>query len=231
MNLRELVGVLGHELRTPLAAILGYQELLADGIYGKLDARQEEPIERIQFSAHQLLHLIDGLQELVDSGTGQDPDLIRESYTRPDEIETTSGSALIDLIQRTAKPYAAGRSVTLDCAHHDQHAITGVPVQRFLRAADLGLIAAIKSSAGRTLNLRITETEDAISLIVGGTSLDPGQDDPNLVRLDDRAAPLSAARLRLAMASSTARAAGGSLRLEPADNAVSMTLRLPRTAT
>ena len=35
----EMLGVLAHEMRTPIAAILGYQELLSDGIFGEIEQR------------------------------------------------------------------------------------------------------------------------------------------------------------------------------------------------
>src|SRR5687768_8696407 len=102
MKLRDLIGVLGHELRTPLAAILGYQELLSDGLYGDLSDRQREPVERIHQSAQQLLHLLDGLQELAESGSSAHDEIV-SGNTR--EISR----ALISRLQAFAK----SRSVQL----------------------------------------------------------------------------------------------------------------------
>jgi signal transduction histidine kinase len=50
-----------HELRTPLHGILGLSELLREGIYGPVTAKQIEGIAGIVYSAKNLLELIDAL--------------------------------------------------------------------------------------------------------------------------------------------------------------------------
>ncbi len=53
------LAVMSHELRTPLSAVLGYAELLADGITGPVSEAQKEQLGRIKACAGQLLGLID----------------------------------------------------------------------------------------------------------------------------------------------------------------------------
>lgn len=215
MNLRDLVAVLGHELRTPLAAILGYQELLADGVYGELEDRQREPVDRIQHSAQQLLHLIDGLQELIDAGS-----------VGTDDHEDITIGALLDRIEAASRPYASGRSIKLETEGDPEHTLRHLAVQRFLRAADLALIACIKASHGQSLRMGITEKNRQACFYVLGTHLNPQSDDP-AITVHNGGPPLSAARLRLAMARSTVRAGGGSLTLEPLPDSVTLRLQLP----
>ena len=50
---------MSHELRTPLTAIIGYEELLADGITGPVTDPQRQQLGRIKASATHLLGLID----------------------------------------------------------------------------------------------------------------------------------------------------------------------------
>ena len=50
---------MSHELRTPLTAIIGYEELLADGITGPVTEPQRHQLGRIKASATHLLGLID----------------------------------------------------------------------------------------------------------------------------------------------------------------------------
>lgn len=47
----EFVSIASHQLRSPLAAIMGYSSMLGDGSYGKLPAKAEEIVERIVYSA------------------------------------------------------------------------------------------------------------------------------------------------------------------------------------
>jgi PAS domain S-box-containing protein len=53
------LAVMSHELRTPLSGILGYAELLADGITGPVSSAQQEQLGRIKACAGHLLGLID----------------------------------------------------------------------------------------------------------------------------------------------------------------------------
>ncbi|HEU4564659.1 MAG TPA: GAF domain-containing protein [Gemmatimonadaceae bacterium] len=55
----DFLATMSHELRTPLTAIIGYEELLADGITGPVSAEQQAQLARIKASATHLLGLID----------------------------------------------------------------------------------------------------------------------------------------------------------------------------
>ena len=55
------LAILNHELRTPLGAILGYAEMLQEGVYGSLTEAQQIPVESIIESVSSLSHLVDDL--------------------------------------------------------------------------------------------------------------------------------------------------------------------------
>ena len=55
----EFLASMSHELRTPLNAVLGYTQLLADGLTGPVTPAQLEQLTRISASASHLLGLID----------------------------------------------------------------------------------------------------------------------------------------------------------------------------
>ncbi|HEU4642912.1 MAG TPA: ATP-binding protein [Gemmatimonadaceae bacterium] len=57
----DFLAVMSHELRTPLTAILGYEELLADGVSGPVTEPQRQQLDRIRVSAMHLLQLIEEL--------------------------------------------------------------------------------------------------------------------------------------------------------------------------
>jgi signal transduction histidine kinase len=62
---------MSHELRTPLNAVLGYAELLADGIYGELGEKARGVLERIQSNGKHLLGLINDVLDLSKIEAGQ----------------------------------------------------------------------------------------------------------------------------------------------------------------
>ena len=65
------LGTVSHELRTPLTSIIGYSEMLAEGIAGPLSNEQSDFVKTIHGKGEQLLALIMGLLDLskLDSGT------------------------------------------------------------------------------------------------------------------------------------------------------------------
>jgi signal transduction histidine kinase len=218
VNLRELIGVLGHELRTPLAAILGYQELLTDGIYGELDAKKREPLERIQSSAHQLLHLIDGLQELAAPSTADE-----------NEVLSTTNTDLLKTVLADIQPLAQNRAVDLQVVDSSPATFTDFPQQRFIRAADLAGGAAIKKSSGHTLRLSCYEQDHSAVLEIAGTALEAADFPPDSP-LDSNTAQgrqMTAYELRLAMAAATLVAVQGSIQLKPDGDTVTVLLKIP----
>jgi len=65
------LATMSHELRTPLTSIIGYSEMLAEGIAGPLAPEQQEYVRTIHSKGEQLLRLIMGLLDLskLESGT------------------------------------------------------------------------------------------------------------------------------------------------------------------
>ncbi|HUF11619.1 MAG TPA: HAMP domain-containing sensor histidine kinase [Longimicrobiales bacterium] len=60
----EFISVASHELKTPLNVIGGYAELLDDGVYGPLEAKQHEALESIQDQTRTLTDLVNQLLDL-----------------------------------------------------------------------------------------------------------------------------------------------------------------------
>ena len=67
----EFLANMSHELRTPLNAVLGYAELIQDGIYGDVPAKMSDVLERIQQNGRHLLGLINDVLDLSKIEAGQ----------------------------------------------------------------------------------------------------------------------------------------------------------------
>ena len=62
---------MSHELRTPLNAVLGYAEMLADGIYGDLPEKSRDVLGRVMANGKHLLALINDVLDLAKIEAGQ----------------------------------------------------------------------------------------------------------------------------------------------------------------
>jgi signal transduction histidine kinase len=67
----EFLANMSHELRTPLNAVLGYAELVQDGIYGAVPEKIKDVLDRVQRNGRHLLGLINDVLDLTKIEAGQ----------------------------------------------------------------------------------------------------------------------------------------------------------------
>jgi signal transduction histidine kinase len=85
----DFLNTMAHELRTPLNVVIGTQELLAEGSYGKLDTMQMKPLARIGQYSRDLLDLINEILDLLRLDAKKVPLHIEELLARDitDDLE------------------------------------------------------------------------------------------------------------------------------------------------
>ncbi|BBX67586.1 ATP-binding protein [Mycolicibacterium psychrotolerans] len=76
----EFLASMSHELRTPLNAVIGFSEVLLDGMFGEINARQEEYLRDIWNSGRHLLEL---LNEILDLSKVEAGHMVLEPSTFP----------------------------------------------------------------------------------------------------------------------------------------------------
>ena len=66
----EFLATMSHELRTPLNGILGYSEILLEGVHGSINQKQSQAVEIIYSSGQHLLGLINDILDVskIESG-------------------------------------------------------------------------------------------------------------------------------------------------------------------
>ncbi|MGR9161886.1 ATP-binding protein [Rhizobium leguminosarum] len=79
---------MSHELRTPLNSVLGFTELLVDGIYGELPDKAKATVARVQANGHHLLGLINDVLDLSKIEAGQ-LTLALEEYSVGQIVQST----------------------------------------------------------------------------------------------------------------------------------------------
>ena len=67
----EFLANMSHELRTPLNAVIGFSEIMKDGVFGKLDDQYREYAESIHTSGRHLLDLINDVLDLSKIEAGR----------------------------------------------------------------------------------------------------------------------------------------------------------------
>ena len=95
---------MSHELRTPLNVIIGFSELMADGVPGEINSEQQQCLDDILSSSKHLLGLINDVLDLSKIESGKVKLRLAE-VTLPDILEE---------LKRTMTPILAPRKQSLD---------------------------------------------------------------------------------------------------------------------
>jgi signal transduction histidine kinase len=205
----ELLHALSHDLRALLAGVLGYQELLADGLLGPLEERSLEAVGRIGTAASQLQHLLDAHFALAYARAGA-PALSH----RPVALGDVLHEAL-----RTVEPLSAEYGLALVSRIEPETPYFETDARLLQRAMELAMAAAVRDSAkGSTLALTATTDDHHFILTVEGTAL----------RQDDDSSHVN---VRFTLARQLFELLGGRMDLAPApDGSTTVRVRLPGTA-
>ena len=96
---------MSHELRTPLNSVLGFTELLVDGIYGELPDKAKTTVARVQANGRHLLGLINDVLDLSKIEAGQ-LTLTLEDYSVGQVVRSTVAAV---------EPLARAKGLNLAC--------------------------------------------------------------------------------------------------------------------
>ncbi len=155
---------MSHELRTPLNAVLGYAELLVDGIYGELPEKARGVLERVQNNGQHLLALINDVLDLAKIEAGQ-LNLTIEDYSLPE---------VVDSVVAATEPLAAAKRLKfiatvqrgLPMAHGDARRVSQVLlnlVGNAIKFTDQGEIEIGAAAEGGQFVLTVRDTGPGIA--------------------------------------------------------------------
>jgi len=141
---------MSHELRTPINAVLGYSTLLLERIYGPLNEKQAEGIERTQKAARHLLELVNDVLDLSKIEAGK-IDL---------RLQPVEFPGLIEDLFVTVRPLADEHGSALSIGHEGPGVrVTSDP--RRVRQILLNLLSnAIKFGRGNPIRVNIIRGEN-----------------------------------------------------------------------
>jgi signal transduction histidine kinase len=98
----EFLATMSHELRTPINAILGYNSLLRDGLFGQLSEKQQDALDRMRTAAEHLLSLINDVLDLSRIEAGK-------IALNPTDIEWLP---FLEALSAPVRPLAARKSLS-----------------------------------------------------------------------------------------------------------------------
>lgn len=157
---------MSHELRTPINAVLGYSTLMLDGIYGSLNDKQREGLQRTHRAAKHLLELVNDVLDLSKIEAGK-IELAMQPVQFPSLIE--------DLFV-TVAPFAAENKTELRL-EMDGDPVTIVSDPRRVRQVLLNLVSnAIKFGAGNPVSVISRTTPERgvqIDVVDSGAGIAP----------------------------------------------------------
>ena len=168
----EFLANMSHELRTPLNAIIGFSQVLRYGLFGEVNAKQEEYLEDILTSGHHLLALINDVLDLSKVEAGQ-VQLELAPFSIQDALERG-----VSMVREQAT--RNGVQVTLH-ANDGLHVVTGD--ERRVRQVIFNLLSnAVKfTSAGGSVDVTATRANGEVRVSVADTG--PGITEDDLGRI------------------------------------------------
>ncbi|HLI10556.1 MAG TPA: GAF domain-containing protein [Alphaproteobacteria bacterium] len=155
---------MSHELRTPLNAVLGYTELLVDGIYGALPEKAQGVLERIQSNGKHLLQLINDVLDLSKIEAGQ-LRLTLDEYAMPAVVHAVV--AATESLAR-AKGLALNTTIARDmtAGRGDERRLTQVLlnlVGNAIKFTDAGAVEITAKAADGFFELAVRDTGPGIA--------------------------------------------------------------------
>jgi signal transduction histidine kinase len=155
----DFLAVMSHELRTPLAAIMGYQELLADGITGPITEAQAQQLGRIKASARHLLSLIDEILTFTRLDAGREtvtPETMDLDVVLKDACEIVEPLATAKQLELRIVSPGPGSKVESDPTKVRQILVN--LLSNAVKFTDTGTVSAEAILVGKEFLLKVSDT-------------------------------------------------------------------------
>ena len=211
----EFLTNMSHELRTPLNAVIGFSDVLDQGMVGKLNPKQEEFVRDIRASGKHLLDLINDILDLAKVESGR-MELMTSTFDLPASLESA-----LALVRERATRHRIELALQVD----DVGEI--VADERKVRQVVVNLLSnAVKfTPEGGRVSVAARRGADGIEIAVSDTGVGIAPEDQAKVFEEFQQVGTDSARrqegtgLGLALARRFVELHGGTLRLESAPGA------------
>ncbi|WP_340817966.1 HAMP domain-containing sensor histidine kinase [Methanolobus sp. WCC4] len=157
----EFLAIMSHELRTPLNSIIGFSEMLIDGVAGELNEKQDHYASNISNSGKHLLAIINDILDLSKIEAGE----------MELNLEELSVKDIIDDVVLTLGPLVSRNNLTLDVSNTEETFI--MADRKKLRQIFLNLVGnSIKfTPAEGNISIYSSQRENMIDICVNDTGI------------------------------------------------------------
>ncbi|GJE43527.1 sensor histidine kinase [Methylobacterium soli] len=155
---------MSHELRTPLNAVLGYSELLVDGLYGPLSDRALDALERVQINGRHLLSLINDVLDFTKIEAGS-LTLSFQDYSMRAVIESVAAAAS-SLAQNKNLALTVSAADDMPLGQGDERRLTQVLmnlVGNAIKFTETGAVRIEAEAEGGWFTVTVTDTGPGIA--------------------------------------------------------------------
>jgi GAF domain-containing protein/anti-sigma regulatory factor (Ser/Thr protein kinase) len=155
---------MSHELRTPLNSVLGFTEMLADGLYGELPDKARTTLGRVQANGRHLLDLINDVLDLSKIEAGQ-LTLAMQDYSIGQIVKTVA-SATEPLARAKGLKLSTTIADGLPVGHGDERRLTQVLLNlasNAVKFTDKGSIEIAARARNGAFELMVRDTGPGIA--------------------------------------------------------------------
>ena len=198
---------MSHELRTPLNVVVGFADVLRDGLAGPLDERQQSYVEDIAGSGRDLLLLVDELLDVTKVETGA----LELALTRVDIAEAVADADLL------VRGRARESGVTIQVSRPANAVLADADALRIRQIAWNLLGNAVKySPKGGTVHVTVTADDTWVRVAVrdDGPGIDLADHERIFEPYEQGPRHLAGSGIGLALSRRLIVAHGGHLQLE-----------------
>ncbi|MBI5930417.1 MAG: response regulator [Chloroflexi bacterium] len=161
---------MSHELRTPLNSIIGYTDLVADGVYGDVTPQQFDRLEKVTRNARSLLTLINDILDLSRIEAG--------SITLNTEAIKTSD--MLDNVLTVLDPQIHEKKLTILREYADAPAVFADPMRTRQILTNI-LSNAVKFTAVGHIRIKAFKRGQFVQFEIEDTGIGIPQDKQSLV--------------------------------------------------
>jgi signal transduction histidine kinase len=155
---------MSHELRTPLNSVLGFTEMLVDGLYGDLPEKAKTALARIETNGKHLLGLINDVLDLSKIEAGQ-LQLAIDDYV-PGQIVRSAATVTEPLARAKGLTLATKVAEGMPIGRGDERRLTQVLINlvgNAVKFTDAGSVDIVALVADGKLEISVRDTGPGIA--------------------------------------------------------------------